>query len=347
MENTKITITVSSIICLCSLWCFAAGAPMGINTNGIAMKVVGYTGGKQVPIIHKMTLTNHASMNSSNNANIVEELEGIKRAINGTHNPVSDITIGALVAALGLLGGTLAVDRIVTYWRRPRLFLDKSNSPLVKGIDIAIYDIKESIIPSNLRKFTLRYRVNRVLIRNDGPQAARNCKGILSKDSEELKVCWSIPSERYRMTVNAHSMEYLDLCGVLDGEASTIHTELQTTLSELKKHVDGFHDVSLRTPLSLEIDEYIANNKSVEDIPLIIAPTENGWEAPQLNHILLRQSQLLNNDSESTTNILKGNFKIIVTAENAKGINEGVTISSSTLNKNGEIVTFSNKERKV
>ena len=149
------------------------------------------------------------------------------------------------------------------------------------------------------------------------------------------------------MTVNAHSMEYLDLCGVLDGEASTIHTELQTTLSELKKHVDGFHDVSLRTPLSLEIDEYIANNKSVEDIPLIIAPTENGWEAPQLNHILLRQSQLLNNDSESTTNILKGNFKIIVTAENAKGINEGVTISSSTLNKNGEIVTFSNKERKV
>lgn len=148
------------------------------------------------------------------------------------------------------------------------------------------------------------------------------------------------------MTINAHSMEYLDLCGVLDGEPSTIHTELQTTLSELKKHVDGFHDVSLRIPLSLEIDEYIANNKSVEDIPLIIAPTENGWESPQLNHILLRQSQLFNNDSESTTNILKGNFKIIVTAENAKSINERVTISSSTLNENGEIVTFSNNHQR-
>jgi hypothetical protein len=46
-------------------------------------------------------------------------------------------------------------------------------------------------------------------------------------------------------------------------------------------------------------------------------------------------------ESESTTSTLKGDFNIIVTAENARSINQPVTISSADKNGTGNIIAFS------
>lgn len=181
------------------------------------------------------------------------------------------------------------------------------------------------------------------MITNKGPRAARNCKGILVKEEvkgkEEMKVCWSIPSERYRMTINAHSMEYLDLCGVLEGKRSQILMDLKYNISKLKEYLDTEGSKTLgeihRQALKMKIDrEYgVDGNKLMQNMPSIIAPTENGWQFPPWhNYILLHQFEV-DSKQEST-------FRIAITAENARRIDEPVTISTEIPDKSGKIISF-------
>ncbi|MGA8082042.1 MAG: hypothetical protein WB988_09275, partial [Candidatus Nitrosopolaris sp.] len=118
------------------------------------------------------------------------------------------------------------------------------------------------------------------------------------------------------MTINAHSMEYLDLCGVLESQRSKIQKDLKDNISTLEKYLDSEGNQTLGQihreiqKKKMKIDEYDDDgNKLMEKIPSIIAPTENGWQSPPWHYYLLDKS-------------LKGDFRIIVTAENARQICE-------------------------
>jgi hypothetical protein len=125
--------------------------------------------------------------------NISAKLDDIKKAISESRNPGWDSLItfisGAAVAVIGLIVGTIFID----YRQMPILSLDGTNSPLVSPIDIPLYDLEDVRIPLSLRRFNVRYRVNRISIRNNGPRAATNCKAILLKNimvnKEEIKIC--------------------------------------------------------------------------------------------------------------------------------------------------------------
>jgi hypothetical protein len=109
------------------------------------------------------------------------------------------ITFGALFGANYLLD-------IKRYRQtRPVLEINIAENPYVheKGIDLPIYDITKPDLPTDLRKissFNLHYKVNRIKVRNNGNSAAEDCKGLIIQNGIEMKVCWSVPSERHKLT---------------------------------------------------------------------------------------------------------------------------------------------------
>jgi predicted DNA-binding protein len=66
----------------------------------------------------------------------------------------------------------------------------------------------------------------------------------------------STPFERDGMTINPHSVEYLDLFAIVDGEPSEIFNSLSENISKLKSYINGetFTDTSLRQALNSRID---------------------------------------------------------------------------------------------
>jgi len=56
------------------------------------------------------------------------------------------------------------------------------------------------------------------------------------------------------MTINAHSVEYLDLFAIVDGESLEIFNSLSENISKLKSYINQtFTDTSLRQSLNANI----------------------------------------------------------------------------------------------
>lgn len=241
--------------------------------------------------------------------------------------PLLQFAVSGGVAGFGLFIANVALDR----HRRPTLSVDEMNSPKVVKIDLVVYKIDEKLIPYHLRQFTIQYKVNRILIRNEGRSAAKNSKGVLKVDDIEYRVCWSVPTERSVATINAHSMEYLELSAGLIGTQEEHYNKFRDRVKELQNYMGYIKYVTLREILEQEVSAINDVFKSKNDIPLIIAPTENGWQSPpSSNHVLLE-----GNDSNSK----EKNFAIIVTTENSKRLEEIVNIQKP--DNKGKIVEFS------
>lgn len=161
--------------------------------------------------------------------------------------PLIQFVVTGLVAGAALLGANVVLDK----YRSPKLSVDKANSPKIVRIDLTVYKIDEKLIPYHLRQFTVPYNVNRILIRNEGKSAAKNCKGVLKVDYMEYRVCWSVPTERSTATLNAHSMEYLDLAAGLVGTQAEDLREFCKKIIALKDHIDNIKDVYLKRSSSI------------------------------------------------------------------------------------------------
>ena len=143
-------------------------------------------------------------------------------------NQIENIVITGIISGvttfLGLFGAWSLLDWKRDRQIRPVLQIDQKENPYVlgTGIHISIYDVSKPDLPPELReisKLDLRYRVNRITVRNNGNSAAEDCKGlIINQDGREMKVCWYVPSEKHKMTINAQSSEYLDLCAFLESD---------------------------------------------------------------------------------------------------------------------------------
>ncbi|MBI5206730.1 MAG: hypothetical protein HY934_02955 [Candidatus Firestonebacteria bacterium] len=90
-----------------------------------------------------------------------------------------------------------------------------------------------------------KYECNRIIVKNIGKTAAKNCKGYIVIENNKERVCWTISKERPNAIINSKDNEKLDFCAFL-----------------IKK---GHPD-----------DEKLFD---------LIAPTENGWnmQIPQEN----------------------------------------------------------------
>src|SRR6476469_10792939 len=123
--------------------------------------------------------------------------------------------------------------------RRPWLRIDKTQPPFVRRIEVGAYGIDDTSLPFNLRTFKISYKINTVLVRNKGWKTAKNCKGTLNIGNEGVKVYWSAFDERESMTINPHSVEYLDLFAIIDGEHSEIFNSLSENISNLKSYINS------------------------------------------------------------------------------------------------------------
>jgi hypothetical protein len=143
--------------------------------------------------------------------------------------PALEFVVSGLAAGAALFIANIALDR----FRRPQLLVDKNDFLKLVEIDINLYDIDLPNFSRELQYFKAKYVVNRVIIKNKGKSAAEGCKGILKMNNMEEKICWYVPSEKYKMTINVDSIEYLDVCAVLNGDANEVYAHLRNVLSYL------------------------------------------------------------------------------------------------------------------
>jgi len=204
---------------------------------------------------------------------------------------------------------------------------------LVKTIGLVAYLVDDTRVPLNLRTFEIIYKINTVLVQNRGWKAAKNCKGILNIGNEEVKVYWSAFDERDSTTINAHSVEYLDLFAIVDGEPSEIFNRLSENISKLKGYInsDTFTDTSLRQSLNARIEALSSRYKSAEDIPRIITQGANyGWRIPEEPYYLpmseAETSLPKMVDGNIPIEMVKEITRVIVTSENARRLQEYMTI---------------------
>ncbi len=216
------------------------------------------------------------------------------------------IIAGGLVSGISLFLAQWLFD----WFNRPILEVDKKISPIVKTIHL------ESGRYGTLERIELDripYLVNRIRVRNNGKTAAKNCKAILEGvfDSEPYHelVCWSLPRERYVMTINAGDGEYVDLCAVCRTDPSIIMRD--------------------KSPVYGDRDKRMGATLAPQEIPRRIAPTEEGWQNPaNRNRVFdtLGQGDL--------------NFTLTVTAKNASPYECKITILAHQ-KLTGRIVSFS------
>jgi hypothetical protein len=267
----------------------------------------------------------------------------IKKIINDTRNALLDLGI-KLVEIGSIVAAAIVVIALI---RRPWLGLDKVHSPLVKRIGLGAYDIDDTRVPFNLRTFKISYKINTVLVRNKGWKAAKNCKGILNIGNEELKVYWSAFDERDGMTINAHSVEYLDLFAIVDEEPSEIFNSLSENISKLKSYINSetFTDTSFRQGLNSRIEALSSRYKSAEDIPRIIVQDANdGWRIPGEQYYLPKseaetwRSTLV--DGNIPIERIKEITKVTVTSENARRVQDPITILDRPFDARGTAIRF-------
>jgi hypothetical protein len=317
-----------------------------LNNLGPIQKITSaFTGTKPSTNDTRLQLIrNNVAANVEKIKNIVNTTLGdvrntIKKTINETRNAL--LGFGIKVTEIGSI--VIAAIATITVIRQPWLRLDKTHSPLSKRIELDAYDIDDTHLPLNLRTFKINYSINRVAVRNRGWKAAKNCKGILKIGNEEVKVYWytSTSFEKDGMTINRHSAEYLDLFAIVDGETSEIFNNLSEHISKLKDYVNGetFTDVFLRQGFNDTIDALSNRYKSAEDIPrIIIQDAADGWNIARKQEAEFRRSLMTGNNIPIER--IKDITKVIVASENARRLQEPITILDRPADIQGTAIRF-------
>ncbi len=177
------------------------------------------------------------------------------------------------------------------WYRRPKLSFDKGGFSKGIRIQIPFFNLNNPEFEEINKDLVVSYLVTRATIENKTNTAAENCKGVLRKDDIEEKLCWTVPKEKYTMTINSHSKETLDVCAILEDNQKEVYLLIQNIISKLGNS----------GPANRAKNDLKTIYRKPEDIPFIIAPTEEGWMPAYLNRIM--------NDGEAT---------LLVTSKTAK-----------------------------
>ena len=211
--------------------------------------------------------------------------------------------ITGTASGLAIFGANILLD----WYRRPQLSFDKNGFSKGIRIHIPLYNLNNPDLKEN-NEFKVPYLVTRATIENKTNNAAENCKGVLRKDDREEKLCWTVPKEKYTMTINSHSKEFLDICAVLEERSEIVFEQLKTNILNFGSSEQASHD-----------RQYLESiYRKPEDIPLIIAPTEDGWKEAYLNRKITDGEATILITSKNAKATLKKDIKIL-TRPNSKG----------------------------
>ena len=219
----------------------------------------------------------------------------------------AQLIVTGLASGLAIVGANLLLD----WHRRPFLSLDRGEFSRIVRIDLPLYTLNIPAFPRELSQLTAPYVVNRVVVKNSTNNAAENCKGVLRMNDIGEKLCWYVEKERNVMTINSHSEEYLDVCAILAEEPQLVFNRLEEII--LQRFGSGIPGSEARTYVRSIYD-------TAGDIPIIIAPTENGWMDAHLNR-----------------RIQSGDATLLVTSKNAR----------RTLRQDIRILQIPNAEEKI
>jgi hypothetical protein len=203
---------------------------------------------------------------------------------------ITQFIITGFASGGAIFGANVLLDR----HRRPILSVDREDFTRVVQIDLLLYTIDIPDFSRELRQLTTAYTVNRVVVRNNTNYAAENCKGVIRIKDVEEKVCWYVDQERYAMTINSHSEEYLDTCAVLNETPEQVYQRIEEVITQ--RFGIGGRPGAEAAAFVREI------YGGPEDIPIIISPTENGWKDAHLNR-----------------RIPAGNATLLITSKNGRG----------------------------
>jgi hypothetical protein len=251
------------------------------------------------------------------------------------------ITIVSTVAALFI--ANIALDWKRHREARPILKINPNETSTYENdVPMPMYKItreKAASLPQleNMIGVRLNYKINRIKIRNNGSTAAEDCKGIIIQDNIEMKICWWVPTERHKMTINAKSYEYLDICAVLmsdrqkiidnfslEAVSKLITSYRKTVGTDIGEELDRIEqDIVKRFPKSADASNHL--------VPYIIAPTENDWQESAFDNRHLRPGKASVRITSKNASPIQYNITILETQEDGKiiKVNDAVNIAES------------------
>jgi hypothetical protein len=144
------------------------------------------------------------------------------------------VAVSGIIAGFALYIANIRLEK----YRVPKLSLDKEKFPVPVPIDLVVFKADNPQYPKEFSEFKIKYIVNRAVIRNKGRSAAEGCKGMIKINDKEEKVCWYPQADRYKITINRNSIEYLDVCATIDGNPVEIFTKLHETITQLEQKVN-------------------------------------------------------------------------------------------------------------
>ena len=135
--------------------------------------------------------------------------------------------MGVIVGGiLGFLSG-VGVDLVKRWLTRRKIIIDEDTTEFdfyLKKLEI-LSIVRDPLIPVIEPPYSfIRYIGTRIKVKNDGSSAAEGCKATLITHETELRVGWMIPYQDCTVTINAHDVEYLDLCAISEDDTNRVCT---------------------------------------------------------------------------------------------------------------------------
>lgn len=152
-----------------------SSSKVGDNTEYIQMSTIGPPSG-------------HNVSGSKNGANENEPL--INESIQG-------VIVGGIIGFVS----AIVTDIIKRWLTRPK-------------ISISEQAIEEDVILYKRKFPNEKWVITRVKVENKGKSAAENCKASLKIDDSEYRIAWRNFRDDGTVTINAHDIEYIDLCAI-------------------------------------------------------------------------------------------------------------------------------------
>lgn len=118
-------------------------------------------------------------------------------------------------------------DLVKRWLTRRKIIIDEDTTEFdfyLKKLEI-LSIVRDPLIPVIEPPYSfIRYIGTRIKVKNDGSSTAEGCKATLITHETELRVGWMIPYQDCTVTINAHDVEYLDLCAISEDDTNRVCT---------------------------------------------------------------------------------------------------------------------------
>ena len=204
--------------------------------------------------------------------------------------------IGEFEPVMAAVGGLLFTIPIRLFWKSYLSpVLQIKDEPEIRTVEIGFNPRKNYAWKEDNHSYEVKnYIVNRIIVKNVGRSAAKNCKGYIVIGNSKERVCWTVGQERPNATINQKDEERLDFCAFRNVIKKESESPKKTEANKLK-------ELAVRTIMG-------------GPPPKLIAPTESGWP--------LSEGLIDPHESRNLHDIEQ--CAVLITAENAPLVKKGI-----------------------